>query len=512
MIQPVARIEIYKKIKVGDVISYPSTASFIIDEFTNLKVTHGVERRKDTISFNVINHRELNDDGSYSYTYNFNTVEHKDLIKVYLYYSPMTGVLSDHMVLSGYVKSYNFNSTEGTGTVNFTAFNRTELLLNSFMFTPYHEGNRNVPFMIVDSINRIRTFNLNDNIYAYKDYTGLTSPDIKGAYEADGTVTTDVDAPTFGYVRAYKKDAYKTDGSGDLKDGTGGDPDYTTTVPSDLLFPALPYVENYKPFIEHLIDLSTDKYTEDDTAGVYTVSVDNDNNLHWEPKNFGVPVGNYVFEGDDSSIVFNKNNDNIVNAVILNAGTDPNETGILSLAFNASSMGENGAKWKYLAKVDIADEIKKNEVKSGDHDIDGITIAGTDNVGKSIAENNYPDTYPWTIQTSGRDLFGDWEYISGTSTVLSNTAYKNYFRRVARNMGKKRGENFVKYAGGLLINGNRELENGTLAFSPNQMLNVAVSSFNTIANLRIMTVSHTLTAGRWSTILELKEDIDFNLN
>jgi len=77
---------------------------------------------------------------------------------------------------------------------------------------------------------------------------------------------------------------------------------------------------------------------------------------------------------------------------------------------------------------------------SGDYSVDGEIISGSDNTGGSIGSDNYPDTYPWTIQTSGSDIYGNWVYDAHFTTVATDDEYKDYFRRVSKTIGKKRGD------------------------------------------------------------------------
>lgn len=501
MILPTVRLEIYKKIVVGDDISYASTPDYVLDSFTNLSTMAGIEARKDSISFSLSNERELINE-SYVFDYgNKFTIDTKDLIKIYAYNSPMTGVLNDHLIMIAYIKSFTYDSTEAVGKFNFTCYNRSEVLLNSFMFFPYYEGNRTVPYMIVDSINKVKTYNRNDRVEAYLDYTGATNPGTKAAYSAAGTLVSGYT----GYIRAYKKAAYKNDGSGELL------PAYTSSVPDSLKFDNATYAETYKPYLQNLETLSTPKFTGDITAGVYVNYVDNDSNLHWEPKQFNVTAT--VYEKDHTSMSITKDNDDIINAVILNCGTGPDETGILTLAFNASSMGLNGARWKYIARTDIADDIRKNEINSGDRVIDGEDVDGDDNIGNFIGDDNFPDAYNWNIQTTGSDSeFDSWEYEVGDAVkgiVNSNKNYKIYFRRVAGEIGKKIGDDIVKYAGQAKYSCKWELELGTLIYSANQLIAIEIPSMNFSKKLRIMSIQHTFQE-TWKTTLMLEEDIDYN--
>jgi len=507
MIQTIVRLEVYTIVSGDEDTGYVySDTPVVYDTFTNLTATLGIEKRKDSISFSIPNIRTVNSDGTNTFTYPANLdIDTKDLIKLYAYNTPMTGSLSDHLIMSAFVKSLSYDSTNGTGLFTFTCFNRAEVLLNSFMFAPYNDETQ-VPYMIVDSVNKIKNFNINDQVHAYKDYTGGATPGTKGAYDADGNSISGFT----GYIRAYKAAAYKTDGSGELLDAFASGVPYDTDEDGNYLyhFQNIVYVESYKSYYSQLEELSNPDYTGDTTAGIYISYVDEDNNLHWEPKNFSSITD--IYEYDHTSISIAKDNDEVVNAVITNCGTDPTEAGVLALSYNTSSMGLNGARWKYSAKTDIADEIRRKEIESGSRTLDdGTAVTGT-NDPNYIDTDNYPSDYPWTIQTTGTDTYGSWSYTAGTTTVSSDTEYKDYFRRVSKQLGERSGTDIITYSGDPLWGGTWELERGTLSYTQGQLLRLVIPSLNfteTInKRLRIYTLVHNFNDSRWTTTLQIEED------
>ena len=503
---PRVRMEVYKAQRVGDQILYADDTAvpdYVIDDFIGLTIQFGTEKIKDKVSFQLINHREIDVDGTYTYSTPTDfDIDVKDLVKVYAWNDPMVGTLSENLILNGYIKSYTYNSDESIGTFQYGGFNRTEVLMNSFMFAVYNDGEQ-VPNMLVETLLRIRNYNRNDVIFAYKDYSGNTSPGTKGAYDFNSNPVS-LDGGRLGYVRAYKKDAYKTDGSGELKDA------YASSVPSEYIFSTKVYVETYKTMMKHLETLSNPEYTGDTNAGTYLYWVDNSGNLNWQPKSF-TPVGTLI-EKEFSSVKMSKDVDNVINAVIVNAGTDPNQNGILVLAINASSMGKNGAKWKYLAKTGIAEKFREKEAKSGDLWIDGELVVSTgDNSGNSINIDGYPTSYPWTVQHTGTN--GDWTYTAHTTTVANDNSYLDYYRRICKLQGQAEGDRVVTYHSDPLWKGTWESDIGNNNFVQNQMVNIQVDSIG-LSNLdlryplRIQTITHTFKT-EWITTLQVAEDIDY---
>jgi len=292
----------------------------------------------------------------------------------------MIGTLSDHIIMVAYVKNYQFSTGQGIGTISFDCFNRSEVLLDNFIFITENTGAK-VPDMIVEAMGKIKTFNQGNVINAYKDYTGTSTPGIKGAYDengnrvyytiVDGNKVHNTDGngtPESGYIRAYKSAAYDSDGN--IKWSTIPDK-YDDDGNHLYYFKDAVFVETYKAFSQHLDDLSTTEYTGDILVGSYITFVDDSNNIHWQPKRFITASSkdstiNLVLDEYDESVVnIGKDMNNIVNAIIVNCGTDPNEMGILTFSFNATSMGKNGAKWKYIAQTDIADNVRQKELESG---------------------------------------------------------------------------------------------------------------------------------------------------
>ena len=506
---PILRLELYKKIGEDSlgVATYAETP-VIINTIKSLTVSYSIGKTKDSIRFSLLNYRKLSD-GIYSFSeaaYDFNT---KDLILVYGYYYPMEGVLHDHLLMSALVKSWGYDNTGAIGNLNVTAFNRSEVILNSMMFAPYNGGEQ-VPNMIVDSITKIRGFNVKYPIYAFKDYKGVTSPGTKGAYDQDNNPISGY----VGYVRAYKKAAYNEDGDM-IFDGSSVPDEYDDAGVHKYIFEDVVFVEDYKPFYTHLDDVSGAKFTKDETAGNYIYYIDNDDNLHWLPKTF-VKSGTIV-EADSTSVKVSKDDDEIINALIINCGVDPNSNGILTFYIDTTSVANHGAKWKYKPMVDIADKVKEAEILSGTftNDEDGSTITTGINHPKYIGEDSYPSSFPWTIQTSGSDTWGNWEYEANVDTVSNKGDYKNYFRRVSKTVGKNRAKKIVDLSSNPLYKISYELVPGNNNYVKGSMFTLDIPSIGltgaTAPILRVEKITHGFKDGRWTTILDLKEDSDYNL-
>lgn len=547
MIQPIVIMEVYNKHGNSDSGYYyelDGNPNKTLSDFKNLTIKTSSVGIKDSISFTLPNNRELNYYGNYTFDYDSYNLNIKDLIKVYAYNAPLSNglVFSDltevqkqsYHLITGYVKSFSYNSTSSIGNISIQAFNRTEVLLNSFMFAPYNEPIE-VSNMIVDTGKKLQTYNKNDKVYAYKDYSGLSVPGQRGAYNILGvkqTVTYRDGTERLGYVKAYKEAAYDPNNKDVINpailDSNGKIIDKLDENGNSLYYQnKMQHTESYKPFMEQLGILSKPKYTGDDDAGIYIFTVSEKNDLHWGFKTYDSK--GTVNESDVVSVNIKKDADEVVNAIILNCGTDPNHSGIISLSINTTSMGKYGARWAYRARNDIADNIRKKEMKSGswktsgDEEIIG-TPNGTNNYslgddGYPVDNNtgDFPSSPEWIIQTSGsgKDLDGSsWEYVAGVSTVSSRKKYKDYLRRVALIQGRNIGDGIVKYSDEAIWSGSWDLEYGNNIYTPGDLVQIQVPSIsladtdNDNLYIRIETITHNFTGDSWATILELKEDVD----
>jgi hypothetical protein len=534
MLNTVVRLEIYKKISgENDYDSVFSDEPFIVHDFSTSTVVYGIEQMKDTVKFTIPIINRVRNNTVINQTYNDYDIEFGDLLKIYAYNYPMTGSLSDHLLMVAFIKNWNFSTSTGKGNISYTAYNRSEVLLNNFMFVTENEGDK-VPNLIVEAINRIKTFNQSNIITAYKDYSGLSNPGARGAYDENGnrvyyTIengtkiynTSGIGTPETGYIRAYKAAAYDDDGVLLFEGST-----VPTTLDDDgrslYYFKDAVFVETYKAFIDHLEDLSTTKYTDDVNKGAYLYFVDDDNNLHWKPKRFVNTSSRdnetvlVIKEYEETSVSMSKDLNDIVNAIIINCGPDPHETGILTFAFDASSMGKNGAKWKYEAKTDISDSVRQEEIESGSWVNDeGIEQSGGDNYPKYIDNDNYPSDFPWIVQTSGTDDFGNFTYVKGVTEVDDRDEYREYFRNICKLLGKNAGEKLIDYGSQPVLKGSYELEEGSNNYVAGDVFKIEIPSIgldnNTNIYLRIMSITHEFQGGTWRTTLALEEDRDFAL-
>ena len=116
------------------------------------------------------------------------------------------------------------------------------------------------------------------------------------------------------------------------------------------------YYQPYKPIFQQIEEISTDEYTQN---GAFVYYLDTDNNFVWKPR--PSTVTSTLSEGVNGvSIKIQKGTWDTINALIIHAGDDDNGNAIHTYAYNLTSIGKVGWKWKYIAMTDIAKEYIKH--------------------------------------------------------------------------------------------------------------------------------------------------------
>jgi len=131
--------------------------------------------------------------------------------------------------------------------------------------------------------------------------------------------------------------------------------DVQSTKGDGSAFPYIDYVNDYKPIFQQIEDVSTNQYTAD---GRYIFYLDTDNNFVWKSRP-STSSGNIIYGTDMINADIEKGVWDVINAIILNAGSDLNGSPIYILAYNLESIGEIGFKWKYVPALDIAKAWKR---------------------------------------------------------------------------------------------------------------------------------------------------------
>ena len=508
------------------------TIPVYLTSFTSVSLNYGYKDKRDTFGITLIPTKTFNSN-TQTDVYNVPNIDNNDVINIYVYYEDDPNIvwdtdgvtvlnLNDFLLFNGVVDKFSYGSNQGVYTMSVTGNNRTEILLNSMVFFQYTQ--MIVPNMIVESAGKFRSMNKNKALFMFKDYKG-DGTDIAGsepqAYNALNVNYYDSYIPNYehwgkvprGGVRAYKRNAYEqvtVDGVTYWRLKKYGDDGVTpinlNEKDSDgnwvYRFPKLQYYETYKTLYSHLDVLSGPSYTYDREAGTYITYVTRDNVLHWDPKK--TIVDRTALESETSSTRVNREIRDVINAVVINVGHDVRGKGILALAYDSNSMVKYGAKWKYITRSNIAEQVKNDQrTKSG--------VVYND-------ENNFPASYPVNVFVPGQSSILDsstgspiWEYDLG-DTISSNLEFNDYIRKVSRELGKDYGRDYIAHNGNPRFFVNMKLDEGSDLFRIGDFVQIEVPSLNwdglDTLKLRVQEIKHTIDSNGWSTQLTLEEDAE----
>ncbi len=443
---PIVIIKHNKKLSSGSYAGYTK-----LYDFTDLRVNISSKNKKDTFTFNILNHRDMNNGvASWDQSDDFGP---QDMIQIYAYYTDeYTGTLSDHLLLQGFIENVNYDVVESQAVFHINGTNASDLLMNGMVpatFTGAEQ--RNVANMIITLVDR-----------ANSPLGGSSDRKITAALAT-------------------------VDGSGNR---TGGG--YIWPTKSDgSAFPVKTYVKDYVNLYTHLKTLASNKYTED-PRGSYIYYIDVNNELHFEPKSITSAFSIIEYTNTPTSLKKTMTTNGMINVVLLNAGPDPNNNGILTLGYDLTSVRKYGPKWKYISDDRVAGQIKGYEKSAGE-----IT-----NSPKIIDNDNYPDSYNWEISQSSLDG----EYSVGDS-VTSNNGYKNYIRYLAKEQGNIKANDIANVYGEKRDEVVWEPELGTSSYSINDLVTFTFSSITFEKQLRVNEIQHSF-KNEWITTIKLREDIN----
>jgi|GEM_PF-3279001 len=117
------------------------------------------------------------------------------------------------------------------------------------------------------------------------------------------------------------------------------------------------YHSDWRSIYEHIETLTTADWTPN--GQTYMIELDNTNKLHLRSKDspdYSDVVGTIDLDGADViSAKITYGLFDVINAVLLNCGKDANGNSILVTKWDVTSMGEYGAKFKYIKEEEIAD-------------------------------------------------------------------------------------------------------------------------------------------------------------
>jgi len=477
------------------VIRYPlididGTTSYTGSEITkslDLTTKAGIELNKDTFDFKIKSTRNPNtniwDTPILKNNIQNNILNKGEFVTLYAWYGaiePTDDELNNnHLLMHGVINTFDAQADTSNVSITVKGANSTEELLNTMV--PYssiaNSGSYNtcptaIKFMITQRANE---FNTKRPVYAFFD--NEINP-FTGSY---GNIV-----------------ATKSDGSA---------------------FPTIDYAKVYTPLFKQIEELSTTEYTEDIDVGTYQFYIKpvkvlpskyNEvgsviNELVWQPKSL-TKLGSLVEGYDFTQFKLSLDVRNVYNAFIYNAGTDFNGVGIVGVAYNATSMGKYGAKWKYYTeKRQMFSDLYTLEKNAG--------IAA----GSTYTDTSpYPDAVvagsSWTFLFQGRDTNSGTK--TGSSAVSTSVVeFNNTLRNEAKWSVHKISEEITLKEGEPRFRVDVELPTGSNLYQMGDVYEIQIPSLgwdgsvtNPGYNLRLVDTNHKFNTEGWKTSLTFDED------
>ena len=255
----------------------------------------------------------------------------------------------------------------------------------------------------------------------------------------------------------------------------------TSLNTSGSSFPSITYAKPNTPAFEMIKELSRADFVGEDRN--YIFYVDQQNRLRWfYPSQ---DVDDTITEGNPEllSVTFDRNNDNVINFVIFNAGADLRGNGVAYYHYNNDSTTAE-IKGRYFPMINLSQVLFDAEKTEGNL-VESTT--GTIPYKGLLYESTFPLTTSWGVE------------------VADLPEYNIAFREELRARGIKEAEAITTRFGKLLMKGKLDLK-GSNAYFAGDLLRVIFPSLGINQLLRVHDVSHGIGTDGWVTTLQLEED------
>jgi len=495
------KIEIRKK-KLGGTFS--STAITLTD-FSNLQVSLGIGKRKNTFSFDIVLSKNnifetyhSGDGVTTDFTLKYDPIDSEfvsgDNKKVFVY---VDGVAQSYGASNDYTISgstLSFNSAPASGVDNikvvfpviesgdlvriYKAKNTSTLNNNHILI----EGTVETPRLELDSGSggrlNVKGVDIIENIFSalvfVKD-TSITTPE---------AIIQDCITQINNYNR--------------LRRIYGENSTEWSNIGNDTTSADIQYVSSYKSALEVIEEVSSDRYTKQGNYYYYVLynATDDRYEFYWKAKTQSLSSGVSIIEGENGlkELTVEKDNSEIINAVVYNVGLDCYEVPQEFLNYAQTSMVGHGAKWKYiLATNTIISDLLNQEFKADPSLWD--TGASRNRI------SNFPtDTSSWTFQFETRN--DDGTKTGTNATASSDSEFNDAIVEEARWLGKEATDHILDLKQAPRIKAEATYPFTTL-FTLGDLVPVTSSKYNLKDYpLRVVEIKHT----DKDTTLYLEED------
>lgn len=472
MIRPKYKVHLYKK-KEG--ISDNSWSNDFIDITDSVLVdtNAGIETRKDTFSFSVYNRLER-DTKRYTNSVGLrnlalNSYGIRDNIKIYFWNGNEPANLVNSMIMDGLVTDISMSANEVENIIKIDGANRSELFMNNMVPTVIGSPGSPIPDIIKGIALKVNELDNDKKLVAAKTNEPLYAFDNKNRRILLGS----------GNIQATHSD--------------------------NTPFEPITYAQNWKNAYEQVEELSGPEYVDPvgsyPEEGAYMTDIININyttpegdiltynSLRWRSKTTTVTGSlDETSSGSDSFADYSiqYGTFDVINAVIIAGGNNLVGGGVLRSAYNASSMGILGARWKFIPMVKTFDAVYNKE-KPFITDTDG---------------DRFPDSYPYTTQT----LFNN-------VTANSNKEFNQALVDEVGSQIEKKGKQVVNLLGDARYKAKFELRYGINDYVLGELTYLNVPSVGWRGTgtdpgrvLRLVNYSHSFNQMGWTTTLFYEED------
>ena len=480
---PQVRVELYKFIDDNKWSSTPIVLDFPLE----IDEDEGIEIRKDTFHFRIQNSR-LSKTGSYDNRLgasnpDANAFRMKDKALIYAWYGTQPNNITPHLLIDGIINEINYSPDESSSLISISGANATEELLSNMVPTSVQKGveQLDAPRLIIEIMKRVNSFNKGKKVAAWLDSEKRIWNPATQQFDIDNVNGLN------GSIQSKKSDGITS-------------------------FPHITYAENWKSAYIQIETLSTAEYTEDDNSGTYIFGIkpwvdpingNRFNQLFWVNKNVSI-TGSYEEGVEVYPIKIRRGTWDVYNAVIINAGEDLFGAGILRVAYNPTSMGKIGAKWKYLPMTNKFERLYDAQVSKG---------VGA---GSSFGDDRFPNAFDevgsvWDMGFDTRDGSGN---PSGTeATSETDKQFNDNIRTEAGWQAQNEGQEIVEQFGEARYKADVDLEIGSNNYVLGDLNEIISPSYDWEGTntkhgkkLRLLDARHSLNNSGWSTTLFFEED------
>lgn len=381
------RVDLFRRNEDG---TFPSTATLQIYDAYNFSLLNGTDNTKDSFTFNLINSNNRYFSGE-------SKIKIGDQIKVFMWKDSASPTEPDDIVFDGIIVRPDQTISTNGKILTIKGISRMDYVFKTIV--ALNLISKPLPEIITEILKTVLQYQTQGNTgfgfkFVWQD--NEYSPDFP-----NGTPTS----------RANTITNVKSDGSSFSET-------YSLSARWDQ---AITLLKQY----------SDNSFTVDNGLP-YIFWMDNENYIHWTFRDRSTVQSLALEEGTNLTNIKCKWRQDVVNALILNCGIDPNNNGITTYAADFVSITRNGAKWKFISNTSNIGENLMNDDR-------------VNNPGSFDDDTWYPSAYPYTtfweasVNRSATPVMTK----GSTVTVTSNTEYKNAIRTEATALGKAKGKEIL---------------------------------------------------------------------